>query len=93
VYIDRSKSGDVSASDQFATPNTAPAPLRHGKLDLEIVVDRGSVEVLINNGEKIMTNFIFPSDSSRQVSLYAEGGTAYLDSLQVTPLHAAMWGA
>jgi len=92
VYIDRSKSGDVSASDQFAVPNTAPAPLHHGKLELEIVVDRASVEVLINNGEKIMTNFIFPSDSSQQVSLYAEGGTAHLGSLEVTPLYAAMWG-
>jgi hypothetical protein len=59
VYIDRSTSGDVSASGQFATPNTAPAPLRHRKRELEIVVDRASVEVLINSGEKIRTNFMF----------------------------------
>jgi levanase len=90
VYIDRSKSGLIP-SDQFATPNSAPVQLEHGRLQLEIVVDRGSVEVLINGGEKIMTNLIYPSDQSTTVSLFAEGGTAKLRAMTVAGMHSAMW--
>lgn len=83
LYIDRTKSGDVSFSSDFAKIHRAPLALDNGRLKLHIIVDTSSVEVFADKGEVTLTDEIFPDPSSTGLSVFAEGGGA-----KVTSLHA-----
>jgi levanase len=78
VYIDRTKSGDVSFDPTFAGVHRAPLPLDHGLVRLHILVDTSSVEVFTDQGQVVLTDQIFPSPSSNGVTLFANHGTATL---------------
>jgi fructan beta-fructosidase len=92
IFVDRTRSGYVSFSSDF--PARTVAPLKHPNaktIPLEIVVDRNSVEVFAEDGETVLTNLIFPSDSSLGLAFYSvgvpDGGPATrLLNLRVTPL-------
>ncbi len=60
--------------------------LRNGKLELTIFLDRASVEVFAQDGRTTITDQVFPLDGATDLGLFAEGGTARLKSLKVTPL-------
>ncbi|MNR66224.1 hypothetical protein D3C85_1896060 [compost metagenome] len=49
-------------------------------------MDRCSVEVFAQDGQVTMTELIFPAETSTDVAVYATGGTATMNSLQVTQL-------
>lgn len=49
------------------------AALKDGLLALNIFVDKSSVEVFIQGGEKVMTGRIYPSSDSLGIQAYAEG--------------------
>ena len=79
VYIDRSKSGDVTFDPTFSGLQTAPlAPDARGRVRLHILVDTSSVEVFTDQGQIVLTDQIFPGPDSNGVSLFAAGGTAKL---------------
>ncbi len=61
VYVDRTKSGNVGFHAAFPGRHLAPARVIDGKVRLQILVDRSSVEVFINDGEAVITDRIFPS--------------------------------
>ena len=82
LYIDRTHSGDVSFSPSFSGVQTAPLALDQGGVTLHIVVDASSVEVYADQGQVALTDQIFPNAASTGVSLFADNGTATLDSLQ-----------
>lgn len=48
-------------------------PLCEGKLHLQIFVDRSSIEVFLQNGEKVMTARIYPGASSLGINVFALG--------------------
>jgi len=57
--MDRTKSGDCSFSEAFATVTTAPT---HGAMkQLRIFIDRCSIEAFAADGKMAMTNLVFPS--------------------------------
>jgi levanase len=78
VYIDRTKSGDVSFDPTFASVQRAPLPLDHGLVRMRILVDTSSVEVFTDQGQVVLTDQIFPDPTSNGVSLFATNGTATL---------------
>ncbi|HSI27037.1 MAG TPA: GH32 C-terminal domain-containing protein, partial [Aeromicrobium sp.] len=86
VYIDRSKSGDVSFSSTFAARHAAPLGLRDGAVKLHIIVDTASVTVFAGDGDVVLTDQVFPDPSSNGVALFAEGGRAEVKKLTVWPL-------
>ena len=67
VYIDRTKSGDVSFDPTFASVQRAPLPLDHGLVRLRILVDTSSVEVFADQGQVVLTDQIFPDPTSNGV--------------------------
>ncbi len=74
IFVDRKRSGYVSFSPDFPVRTTAP--LKHpeaGAVSLQILVDRSSVEVFAEDGETVLTNLIYPSDSSEGLAFYASG--------------------
>lgn len=47
--------------------------LMDGMLNLRVFVDKCSVEIFINNGQKVMTGLIYPSNSSKGIELFSKG--------------------
>ena len=58
-----------------------------GKLKMEIIIDRVSVEIFINNGEVPMAFFYIPDDRYKKISLFSDGGELFLNSLDVYELN------
>ncbi len=78
VFIDRTKSGNTTFDPTFGGIQHAPLALDHGLLHLRILVDASSVEVFTDHGQVVLTDQIFPGQTSNGVSLFATGGTAKL---------------
>ncbi|WP_456275129.1 glycoside hydrolase family 32 protein [Bacillus sp. AK128] len=51
----------------------APVKLQNNKLHLQIFLDQSSVEVFINNGEKVMTGRIYPNQQSSNIQFFSDG--------------------
>ncbi|WP_198144580.1 glycoside hydrolase family 32 protein [Parafrankia sp. EUN1f] len=80
LYIDRTTSGDVTFDATFPGVHRAPLALQHGKLKLHIIVDASSVEVFAGDGQVTLTDQIFPDPSSTGLSIFADKGSAKVDS-------------
>ena len=91
LFVDRTKSGNVSFSKDF--PGRFSTTLSNMKrVKLYIFVDRSSVEVFANDGEKVMTNRIYPPPGSTGIELYSIGGAGRVVSLSYWPLQS-IWGS
>jgi levanase len=89
LEVDRTQSGDVGFHPAFPGASSAPLPaasLADGLVRLRLYVDRSSVEALTADGLRTVTSQVFPDASSTGVSVFAEAGTARIESLTVTPL-------
>ncbi|KVF78420.1 levanase [Burkholderia sp. FL-7-2-10-S1-D7] len=87
LTLDRSRSGTTDFAGTFSREHIVDLPLEHGQLRLEIVVDRGSVEVFANGGRVALTDLIFPPRDADRVAVFAEHGSAAFSGLTVTQLH------
>jgi fructan beta-fructosidase len=85
LSVDRSRSGRIDFNSRFASRQTAPMPLS-GRLTLRILLDSTSIEVFALNGERVLSEQIFPAASSLGLRAYARGGTASVSSLDVWDL-------
>ncbi|KAJ5754796.1 exoinulinase InuD [Penicillium manginii] len=75
VFIDRSRSGNVSFDSTF--PDTYHAPLAsnaRGQITLQIYVDWSSVEVFGGQGETTISTQIFPSNGATNAEIFSIGG-------------------
>ena len=73
--MDRTKSGDVSFSENFACTTTAPT---HGQLkQLRLFIDRCSIEAFDADGRMAMTNLVFPSEPYNQIKVKGGKATIY----------------
>lgn len=73
VKLDRNRSGKGPGGVR-----KAPVHTDDGKLLLRIFVDRSSLEVFIQDGEKVMTARIYPDEKSTGITLFAEGNMKVL---------------
>ncbi|KVR64559.1 levanase [Burkholderia vietnamiensis] len=88
LTLDRSRSGTPDFAATFSRQHIVALPLENGLLRLDIIVDRGSVEVFANGGRTVLTDVVFPPADADRVSVFAERGTATFSGLTVTPLGA-----
>jgi sucrose-6-phosphate hydrolase SacC (GH32 family) len=89
LYVDRARSGKTDFSAGFASPHSADMPPVAGLLRLHIFVDRSSVEVFGDDGLTVFTESLFPDAASLGLELFAEGGPAVLNSLDIYALNSA----
>ncbi|AJY77808.1 sucrose-6-phosphate hydrolase [Paenibacillus beijingensis] len=68
LILDRNRSGQGPGGIR-----KAPVEPDGGLLRLHLFVDRSSVEVFVQDGEKVMTARIYPDERSKGVSFFAEG--------------------
>jgi levanase/fructan beta-fructosidase len=79
--MDRTKSGDVSFSQDFPCVTKAPT---YGQIrQLRIFIDRCSIEVFDAEGKMAMTNLVFPSEPYNTIKV--KGGKATIYSLTPNP--------
>lgn len=83
IFVDRRDSGFTDFHDSFASIDTAPILPIDESYHLSIYVDHCSVEVFAQGGLVTMTELIFPAATSTDVALYATGGSATLDELNL----------
>jgi sucrose-6-phosphate hydrolase SacC (GH32 family) len=60
--------------------------LKDGRLTLELLVDRATIEAFVNGGERAMSSSFLPTLGDAPLSIFSEGGTAKIDSLDVWAL-------
>ena len=81
LFVDRSASG-VLPERLFAERRAAPLALTDGHLRLRVIVDAASVEVFAGDGERVLTEQVFPDPDSNGLEVFAEGGRARLKGLE-----------
>ncbi len=90
LFVDRTHSGDTGFDPKFPGRQTAPLRLAPGKaVELHIFVDRCSVEVFGDHGERVISDLIFPSPASQGVELFSNGGEARIIKLDIWQLKSA----
>ena len=86
VYVDRTQSGNVSFNATFPSVEFAPLKVRNGVVKLRILVDRSSVEVFADRGQRTITDQIFPDRDSKAIQVFSTGGRAQLQKLTIWQL-------
>ncbi len=82
VYVDRSRSGnDKIRNDKIR--QTIDLINKSSKVKLEILFDKSSLEVFVDNGEAALTTYIYPSKGADLVSAFSSGGNTLLKSLKI----------
>ena len=69
VYVDRTHSGEVSFSKDFPGRHSAKLE-QNASIKLHVFVDRSSVEVFANDGERVLSERIYPPPGSDGIELY-----------------------
>ncbi|HEU4751819.1 MAG TPA: GH32 C-terminal domain-containing protein, partial [Armatimonadota bacterium] len=80
---------DAARHELTAGRVTAPVELEKGALRLQVLVDRGSIEVFANGGRVAISTAIAPAEGERGLEALARGGRARLRSLNVAELASA----
>ena len=90
-YVDRSNSGDTSFSPNLRSwlLTTVPLKLKDEKLKLHIFFDKSIVEVYANDGEMVITQQLFPEETSNGISLFSKNGNSVFEEVKVWPLKSA----
>jgi fructan beta-fructosidase len=87
VYFDRTHSGEVSFSKDFPGRFSARVE-QSSRITLHVFVDRSSVEVFVNDGERVLSDRIYPPPDSDGIELYARGGGARVVSFTMWELNS-----
>ena len=85
VFVDRTHSGEISQSKDFPGRHAASIE-KSAHIKLHIFVDRSSVEVFVNDGERVLSERIYPPAGSDGIELYAKGSGGKVVSLTLWQL-------
>lgn len=83
---------DTATQELTVNGHKAPAPLRHGKLDLTVFCDRTGLEVFASDGLTYVPMPFQPKPEDRLLAVGAVGGTARITRLEVHELRSAWPG-
>jgi sucrose-6-phosphate hydrolase SacC (GH32 family) len=86
VFVDRTHSGKEDFNSKFSGKYEAPLTVRDGKVKLHVFVDACSIEVFVNDGEKVFTVLAFPSAGSRGVEFFGPENGVKIGSVNVWTL-------
>ncbi|MBW8351385.1 glycoside hydrolase family 32 protein [Bacillus sp. IITD106] len=82
VFVDRTHSGDASFHQDFAGKHGVTLHPKGNKIKFHIYVDWSSIEVFVNDGEKVITDLIFPKEDGKEIVLFASGSDVTLSSFE-----------
>ena len=87
AYVDRTRSGEVSFSKDFPGRHSATIE-KGGDIKVHVFVDRSSVEVFVNDGERVLSERIYPPPGSDGFELYSNGTGMKVNSLTIWDLNS-----
>ena len=82
VYVDRSNTGNEKINYKKLT-QSMKVNSTGGKIKFEILFDKSSLEVFVNDGEKVLTTYIYPGKDANLLSAFSFGGQTVIKSLKV----------
>jgi len=77
---------DVREGTLTCLDKSAPIGLTGGRLALQVLVDRASIEIFTTDGRVNMAFCFLPADDNKTLSIFAEGGAAEVRALDVWDL-------
>lgn len=86
LFIDRTNSGKTDFKTNFADKiSKAPLTKSYQNAKFKIVLDKTSIEIFFNDGEKVMTEIFFPNESFSELSLSSDtkGSTLNINAHQI----------
>jgi fructan beta-fructosidase len=89
VFVDRTRSGNVSFSKDFPGRHVARLE-KNASVNLHVFVDRSSVEVFANDGERVLSERIYPPPGSDGIEVYAKGAGGRIVLLTIWEL-SSIW--
>lgn len=90
LFVDRSRSGATQFHQDFISYSSVVLKPENNRIQLHLFLDRSSLEVFGNDGRVSLTNRIFPTEEGAGIVLFAKGGDAKLQSLDVWNL-SSIW--
>ena len=79
VVVDRQ--ANAQGDRGYRTAPLSEAELAAGELKLRVYVDRGCVEVYVNDGRQVLSSYSYAPEGPRAIKLVAESGTLKVKSL------------
>ena len=87
LFVDRSKSGRIDFSEKFASTITKAALEGNQKEGVfKIILDKTSIEIFYNNGQKVITEIFFPNQPYTSFSVSSKNGFE-LNNLEINQLN------
>ncbi len=86
LTLDRTRSGETDFEASFASIDSAQVALRDGALQLQVFVDRTSVEVFAQGGLVSLTEQVFAANDSAGLAIFSLGGLTRVKAFEWTPL-------
>ena len=77
---------DATKNTLSCLGQTASLKPDDGKIRLEILIDRTSIEIFGNDGNMVMTNCFTPEPDAKELVLYNTGGELGIEKIEVFPV-------
>ena len=74
IKLDRTRSGNIGFSNRFPSVESASVQNEKSPIKIRILIDKSLVEVFINDGEKTITDQVFPVNSNGGVEFFSNNG-------------------
>lgn len=71
--FNRLNSGEIINKPEFTDLQTVTVDSNNGKLKICILVDNSTIEIFINDGEYVLSNLIFPDETSNSLRIWSDG--------------------
>lgn len=71
-----------------ALGGSAPLSPEKGRITMQILVDRTSLEIFCNDGRVVLSSCFLPPDDNKSLEIYAEGSAVAVISAEVNPLRS-----
>jgi levanase/fructan beta-fructosidase len=81
VFVDRSHSGGKINPDKII--QTMNVAAKNGIIKFEILLDKSSLEVFVNNGEQVLTTYIYPPENADGISTFSTGGKSEIKNVKI----------
>lgn len=82
LYIGHNVNGSITEPMQKTTVKPA-----NNKIKLQVLLDKSSLEVFANDGEKVITTLLFPDKNATQFSVFSKDGNVKADVVKVWDLN------
>nr|ADZ31185.1 invertase [uncultured bacterium] len=82
LKVDRRNTGIKEFSQKFATEPFAPLA-KHDSYTIRLFMDKASSEIFINDGETVLTNLVFPSQTYKSLTFFTANKPWNVENLKI----------